>query len=51
VINFSAEPQTVTFEHRLHYGAYADYCSGESVELLGATQLQLKPWSYRGFVR
>jgi 1,4-alpha-glucan branching enzyme len=51
VINFSAQHQTVAFEQHLHHGAYTDYFSGESVDMLGPTQLQLEPWSYRVYVR
>lgn len=51
VLNFSAKPQTITFEENLYYGKYTDYFTGEAVELLGSTQLELEPWSYRVFVK
>ena len=50
VLNFSAEPQSVTFEERLYRGTYTDYFSQESVELTGSTRLALEPWGYRVFV-
>ena len=51
VLNLSNEPQTVTFDDSLYHGAYTEYFSQESVELLGSTQLELGPWQYRVFVR
>lgn len=51
VLNFSDKPQIVTFEEGLYHGKYVDYFAGESVELLGSTQLELKPWDYRVFVK
>jgi glycosidase len=50
-LNFSNKPQTVTFEDSLYYGEYINYFAGESVELLGSTQLELKPWGYQVFVK
>ena len=51
VLNLSDAPQTVTFDDSLYHGAYTEYFSQESVELLGSTQLELGPWQYRVFVR
>jgi hypothetical protein len=51
VLNFSNEPQRVTFVDRLYHGTYADYFSSESVELADTTQLELPPWGYRVFVK
>ena len=51
VINFSAEPQTVTFVESLHHGTYTDTFSGETVALDGATEMRLAPWGYRVFVK
>ncbi len=51
VINFSARPQTVTFHETLYHGVYQDYFKGESVELNSETQLALKPWEYRVYVK
>jgi len=51
VLNLSAEPQAVTFRESLYHGAYAEYFSGESVELDVSTRLELEPWEYRVFVR
>jgi glycosidase len=51
VINFSAEPQTITFHESLYHGTYSDYFSQETVQLAATTQLQLPAWSYRVFVK
>jgi len=51
VFNFSAEPQTVTFHESLFHGTYTDYMSRETAELSAKTQLELKPWEYRIFVK
>jgi glycosidase len=51
VLNFSDAPQTVTFKETLYHGKYTDYFSGEAVELDGTARLELKPWSYRIFVK
>ncbi len=50
VLNFSNEPQTVTFAESLYHGQYVDFFSGESVELQSSAQLELPPWGYRIFV-
>lgn len=51
VLNFSAQPQAVTFKEHLYYGKYTDYFGGESIELDDSTQLALKPWGYKVFVK
>lgn len=51
VLNFSAEPQTVTFLETLYHGRYRDYFGEVPVELSGSTQLQLEPWGYQIFVK
>jgi glycosidase len=51
VLNFSDQPQAVTFRENLYYGRYTDYFGGEPVELDGATRLELKPWGYRIYVK
>ncbi|HNG93843.1 MAG TPA: alpha-glucosidase C-terminal domain-containing protein, partial [Acidobacteriota bacterium] len=51
VMNFSDKPQTVTFSETLYHGKYTDYFSGETVEFPTTTQMQLKPWAYRVFVK
>jgi glycosidase len=51
VFNFSAEPQTVTFEESLFHGKYTDYMSGQPAELSAVTPLELQPWDYRIFVK
>jgi hypothetical protein len=51
VFNFSAEPQTVTFEENLFHGKYTEYMSRDAVDLSSATQIELAPWDYRIFVK
>ena len=51
VMNFSDKPQTVTFSETLYHGKYTDYFSGETIEFPTTTQMQLKPWAYRVFVK
>jgi maltogenic amylase-like protein len=51
VLNFSAQPQTVTFQEDLHHGRYVDYFAGSPVELTALSRLTLEPWGYRVFVR
>ena len=51
VINFSAQPQTVTFKDSLYHGKYTDYFGGQAVELDASTKLELKPWGYSVFVK
>jgi hypothetical protein len=51
VINFSAEPQTVTFTGELHHDAYREYFSGDEVEFDPASELRLSPWSYKVYIQ
>jgi glycosidase len=51
VFNFSATPQSVTFEESLFHGKYTEYMSGQSAELSAATQMELQPWAYRIYVK
>ena len=51
VINFSGEPQGVTFKETLYQGTYTEYFTGEAVELDGAARVELKPWGYKVFVK
>ena len=51
VLNFSAEPQTISFKESLHHGTYLDYFQNVHVGLDADSQLALKPWDYRVFVR
>lgn len=51
LINFSAEPQTVTFSGTLHEGIYREYFSGEAVEFDASSEITLEPWDYRVLVR
>jgi glycosidase len=51
VFNFSSEPQTVTFKETLYYGRYTEYFSQDPIEFQASSQLKLKPWDYRVFVK
>ncbi len=51
VLNFSAQPQTVTFRDSLYHGEYNDFFSGERVALDETTQMALAPWAYKVFVK
>jgi hypothetical protein len=54
VINFSPQPQSVSFRETLFQGRYTDYLGAESAEpfeLDASTRLELKPWGYRVFVK
>ena len=51
VLNFSAEPRTVTFRDGLYHGDYTDFFSGERVSLDESTTITLPPWGYRVFVK
>ncbi len=51
VMNFSDQTQTVTFKENLYYGKYTDYFTGEATETNADFRLELKPWSYKVFVK
>jgi glycosidase len=51
VLNFSAKPQSVTFEESLFHGKYTEYMSGQPAELSAASKIELQPWDYRIFVK
>ncbi len=51
VLNFSNQPQAVTFAESLYHGKYTDTFSRESIKLAGSTSLGLQPWDYRIFVK
>ena len=51
VLNFSDQPQSVTFKEALYHGQYTDYFGGQPVALDAATRLELKPWAYHVFVK
>jgi hypothetical protein len=51
VLNFSADPQTVTFRDSLYHGEYMDFFRGERVRLDADTQMALAPWGYKVFVK
>ncbi len=46
VMNFSADPQRVTFQEKLHHGRYQDFETGRAVTVDGSTEMTLAPWSY-----
>jgi len=47
VFNLSAKPVRAAFSDDLHFGAYRDFGTGETVRLDGASRFQMAPWSYR----
>ena len=51
VINFSDQPQTVTFKDSLYHGKYTNYFGGQAVELDASSKLSMKPWGYQVFVK
>ena len=51
VLNFSAEPKNVKFNGNLFHGKYTDFISGTQVEMDASTQLELKAWEYRVFIK
>lgn len=51
VFNFSNRAQEVRFHEILHHGRYTDYATGEAVEFIAETRMELKPWDYRIFIR
>ena len=51
VINFSAEPQSVTFSDAPFAGSYTEYFSGGAVDIDAETTVDLGPWGYRVYVR
>ncbi|MBI5951505.1 MAG: alpha-glucosidase C-terminal domain-containing protein [Chloroflexi bacterium] len=51
VFNFSAEPQSVTFEESPFHGKYVEYMSGRPAELSAASKIEIQPWDYRIFVK
>jgi 1,4-alpha-glucan branching enzyme len=51
VFNFSSEPVSARFRESLYHGAYADFATGEGVNLSGDLAIELAPWAYRVFVK
>ena len=51
VMNFTSQPQEVSFQDRLYHGHYTEYFSGKTVALDASTHLQLPPWGYMVFVQ
>ena len=50
-INFSGQPQTITFKDTLYHGKYTEYLSEQAVELDASSKLTVKPWGYQVFVK
>jgi len=46
-MNFSGEPQRVTFKDALHHGRYREFDRGKAVTVDSNTEMTLPPWSYR----
>lgn len=51
VFNFSGKEQIATFKEALYHGRYTDFSTGEEVELSATSALNLKPWTYKIFVK
>jgi len=51
VINFSNEPQKISFEETLFHGTYTEYLTNETVTFPSNAELKLKPWGYKIFVK
>lgn len=51
VINFSSEPQSVSFPQSLHHGDYREYFSRQAVTFDDQSTLSLTPWEYRVYVK
>ena len=51
VLNFSAQPLTVTLKDTLLQGHSTGDLSGKAIDLDAATRLDLKAWRYQVFVR
>ncbi len=51
VINFTVEPQSVTFSDAPFAGSYTEYFSGSAVDIDAETTVDLDPWDYRVYVR
>jgi glycosidase len=51
VINFSDEAQRLSFSDAPFEGRYAEYFSGEKVEIESDTELSLDPWEYRVYLQ
>lgn len=50
VINFSDQPQTVSFDGSLHQGEYQEYLTGESHTLEAESEIHLQPWGFKVLV-
>jgi len=51
VFNFSAQAQTVSFNHAPFEGHYRDYFSDEKVDMRSTTELALPAWGYKVYVK
>ena len=51
VINFSAEPQSVTFSDAPFEGAYTEFFSGNPVDIDAEFEAALDPWGYKVYVQ
>jgi glycosidase len=51
VLNFSAQPQTVTFHDSLYHGDYIDFFTSKRLTLDDDTPMTLPPWGYKVFVK
>lgn len=51
VINFSAQPQTISLRETIYEGTYTNFFTGETAELCHPTTFDLAPWSCKVFVK
>lgn len=51
IFNFSDKKHTVEFGETLYHGQYKDYFSETFITFSDGTNLELKPWSYKVFVK
>lgn len=51
VFNFSKNPHLVEFKELLFSGDYIDFASNKKVTLYQNTKIELKPWSYKVYVK
>jgi len=51
VFNFSKNDKIIEFEEKLYHGNYTDFSTKNEIELNENSVLELKPWSYKIFIK
>ncbi len=51
VFNFSDSTRVVSFKDKLQHGIYSDFSNDASIEFNENSSLNMKPWSYKVFVK